>query len=192
MSGESVPPGLRLRRALFDRLDAVGAEIETICRLLEDLNRPGLGRTFSDLQSILASGEMVLADHKAGTSGNIADDLAALLSATQAVEVSPIDPETGEESYNLQQLDYAQSRLVRALLRALEAAREVGVVPTDLALPDGEVFVVPRSGNEDLLHDIATNLNRVATRLEALETAKAEAVFLQGNFITFYIGRMNV
>jgi len=39
---------------------------------------------------------------------------------------------------------------------------------------------------------IANNLDRVAARLEALEAAKGDAVFQQGNFIAFYIGRMNV
>ena len=175
MSDSAFPPGLRLRRALLDRLDAIAAEILTLRRLLHDLNRTGLTRTFNDLHSVLTAVETVLADHAAGQCTNIADELAALLSASQAIEVSAIDPETGEESYNLQQLDNAQSRLVRALLRALEAARATGIVPTDVALlPGGQTLVVPRSGNEDLLRDIANNFDIVAKRLEALEAVKAE------------------
>ncbi len=86
MSGQAAPPGLRLRRTLLDRLDAVGAEIETVGGMLRDLNRSGLGHTFeATCNRSLDSGRAVLANHTAGISSNIADDLAALLSATQAI-----------------------------------------------------------------------------------------------------------
>jgi Leucine-rich repeat (LRR) protein len=194
MSDTAAPPGLRLLRILSDRLDSVGVEIRTLRGLLRDLNRPGAGRVFNDLLAVLDAGDQVLADHAAGNGINIADELAGLLSACQSVEVPLIDPETGEESYSLQQLDNAQSRLVRELLRGLEAARAAGVAPTDLALPGGETLVVPRAGNEDLLRDLAENLDRVAARLEALESVKAEPsiIIQQGNFIAFYVGRMKV
>ncbi len=194
MSGIAPPPGHLFNLALIERIRDIGDEIENQRVLLRQIGDPGLKSLLDPLQQVLAAANAVLGAHGGAPGADVAQELAGLLSLTRAVRLPTRDPETGETSFNLDRMRGAQGRMVMALANALDAARALGLVPPDPALPGGLPAEVPRAGNEDLLRDIAATLDQVSAQLAELEKVKAEPseIRRQEGLIAFYLGAMRV
>ena len=157
MSDTAQPPGHVLNLQLIERLHDIVSEITGQREASKAINDPGLKALRDPLEAILDTGARLLRTQGGTPGADVAQELAGLLSLVRAVKLPVRDPETGEKSFNLDQLRGAQGRMVMALSDALDAARAVGLVPPEPALPGGLPVEVPRAGNEDLLRDIATS-----------------------------------
>jgi Leucine Rich repeats (2 copies) len=185
----SVPPGRRHELELSERLADIGTEVDTIRDTLPSVNDPDLHRRVAALADLAA--ELVAVHTQPGP--DLAEALAGLLSATRALRVPARDPELGRTP-TLDGLRAVQGRLVMAVTDALDAAQALGLRPRHLPAIQEQAVDIPRAGNEALLRGIVDRLDDVATRLRALDAARAEpTIFVQQTgLLTVYLRAMQV
>jgi hypothetical protein len=178
---------------LIETLDEVGLATEELRGTLPFVNDPALR---PHVEALANGAARVIANCRGNPGGGpgIADNLAGLLSAARALRVPAQDQELGRTT-TLQSLRVAKGLIVAALVDALEAAEALGLRPRPQAAMMQQLSAeVPRVGNAGLLRALATRLDELVGRLDALDNVKVVPTNFapQTGLLDFYVDAMRV
>jgi hypothetical protein len=190
MSDLSNPIGHRREQVLIEHLAEVGGLIDELKAELPNVNDAMLHPLVAML---IETGAAVSKTHGAGPKSNVADDLAALMSAVRALRIPARDPDLGRTP-TLDRLRKSKGLIVAGLADALDAAAAIGLVPQRSPLPQELAANLPRAEIEGLLKGIVKRLENVESSLRALDGIGGEPTDFaqQQGLLNFYVGSMRV
>jgi len=190
MTDLSNPIGHRREQALVEHLVEVRDLIDELKIELPNINDATLHPLVAML---IATGSVVFNVHGNDPKSNVADDLAALMSAVRAIRIPVRDPDLGRTP-TLDRLRKSKGLIVAGLADALDAAAAIGLIPQKSPLPQELAANLPRVEVEGLLKGIMKRLENVESSLRALDRVGREPTDFvqQQGLLNFYVGSMRV